>query len=454
MNLFKSLRDIYGKTTVKHLRDLENCERKLARHRNHLVYTLRCRDLSLTPPSLKIKCPINTKKAKDIILQAQRNLLRERVRVINNKLVNLKSQKSDLEKKLKAIIPAKSELDKEISSHLARIRENTFEKTKCRHVRKLQNLTERDQNKKSKHGLSTGATEPDLTGTQLKKWVVNLSKYKLSRAQNNVLAKGLDYAVSPTNVCSNEFVIATELACKKLTHPEAIQLRAKVTSALKSSKPPKSNLSKDERQAVKDLKKEDSIIILPADKGRATVILDKDEYNEKVNNLLGDTKTYEELSSDPTQKYKRKLVAILTRLNEEDKITFGKYKQLYPTAENIPRLYCTPKIHKPNAPLRPIVDYTSTIGYATSRWLADILGPMLGNTVHHVKNSTHLAEELVDILIDEGAILNSHDVVSLFTCTPISKVLDIVKDRVSKERWLRDYNQSQGFNLTADDVYS
>ncbi|XP_072022387.1 uncharacterized protein [Amphiura filiformis] len=275
---------------------------------------------------------------------------------------------------------------------------------------------------------------------------------KARSPENNVLAKGLNYAVSPTNVCSDEFVIATELVCKKLTHPEAIQLRAKVASALKSSKPPKSNLSKDERQAVKDLKKEDSIIILPADKGRATVILDKDEYNEKVNNLLGDTKTYEELPSDPTQKYKRKLLAILSRLNEEDKITFGKYKQLYPTAENIPRLYCTPKIHKPNAPLRPIVDYTSTIGYATSRWLADILAPMVGNTVHHVKNSSHLADELVDILIDEGDILNSHDVVALFTCTPISKVLEIVKERVNKERWLKDYNQSQGFNLTAEDV--
>ena len=77
--------------------------------------------------------------------------------------------------------------------------------------------------------------------------------------------------------------------------------------------------------------------------------------------------------------------------------------------KNIPRLYCTPKIDKPNNPLRPIVDCTATIGYSTFRWLAKILGGLVGNTCHHVKTSKHLAEELAKIVIDEEDILNSHD---------------------------------------------
>ncbi|XP_072033222.1 uncharacterized protein [Amphiura filiformis] len=167
--------------------------------------------------------------------------------------------------------------------------------------------------------------------------------------------------------------------------------------------------------------------------------------------MLSDTKTYEELKGDPTPKYKKKLVGILSRLVDEEKITKAKYKKLYPTAENVPRLYCTPKIHKPGAPLRPIVDYTATIGYETSRWLADILGPMVGNSVHHVVNSKQLAEELVNVVIEEGDILNSHDVVSLFTCTPIHKVLEIVRERLGKGA-LKDYNKLQGFSLAVDDV--
>ncbi|XP_072022070.1 uncharacterized protein [Amphiura filiformis] len=168
--------------------------------------------------------------------------------------------------------------------------------------------------------------------------------------------------------------------------------------------------------------------------------------------MLSDTKTYGELTSDPTQKYKRTLVAIVSIFSDEEKISKAKYKQLYPTAENVPRLYCTPKIHKPNAPLRPIVDYTSTIGYASSKCLADILAPMVGNSSHHVLNSKALAEESVEVVIEEGDILNSHDVVSLFTCTPINRVLDIVKERLKKERWLKEYNKSSGFNLATEDV--
>ena len=66
-------------------------------------------------------------------------------------------------------------------------------------------------------------------------------------------------------------------------------------------------MTKEQRQAIKELKKADDIIILPADKGISTVILDKDEYEVKVNNILADKKTYEEPPGDSTPKYKRKL---------------------------------------------------------------------------------------------------------------------------------------------------
>ena len=91
-------------------------------------------------------------------------------------------------------------------------------------------------------------------------------------------------------------------------------------------------------------------------------------------------KTYEQLKKDPTASYKRKLVAILTRLKDEGKLGDKLYSRLYPTSEKIPQLYCLPKIHKKDVPFRPIVDYTSSIGYNTSRFLADILNPLIGQS--------------------------------------------------------------------------
>ena len=45
--------------------------------------------------------------------------------------------------------------------------------------------------------------------------------------------------------------------------------------------------------------------------------------------MLSDGKTYEQLKNDPTASYKRKLVAILTRLKDEGKLSDDLYSRLY-----------------------------------------------------------------------------------------------------------------------------
>ncbi|XP_066289685.1 uncharacterized protein [Branchiostoma lanceolatum] len=242
-------------------------------------------------------------------------------------------------------------------------------------------------------------------------------------------------------------MVATESACLCLPLSSAEQLRSEVAGILRTVKPPKSNITKQEREALKELRKDKNVLILPADKGKATVLMDRTDYEEKVSAMLADGKTYEKLPTDPTQKYKRKLVAILTRLLKESKITEEQKNYLYPTAENVPRMYCTPKIHKPGYPLRPIVDYTGSIGYNTSRALADLLAPLVGKSVHHIKNSKHLAEEMSTILIEEDDMFLSHDVVSLFTNTPIPETLDIIRRRLQEDRDLKNRT-----NLQVDDI--
>ena len=57
-------------------------------------------------------------------------------------------------------------------------------------------------------------------------------------------------------------------------------IRSKITGVLQKSLHFIPNITPTERQALKDLKKDDSIVIVPADKGRSTVILNKD-YEQK-----------------------------------------------------------------------------------------------------------------------------------------------------------------------------
>ena len=73
-----------------------------------------------------------------------------------------------------------------------------------------------------------------------------------------------------------DFVCGVEQGLMQVKHKALINYtRAQVLNILKTAKPPKQNLSKEEISAIKELKSYDDIVILNADKGNCTVILDK-----------------------------------------------------------------------------------------------------------------------------------------------------------------------------------
>ena len=76
---------------------------------------------------------------------------------------------------------------------------------------------------------------------------------------------------------------------------------------------------KGECKTLKELESDTSIVILPADKGRATIILNREDYLEKcmdhMNNGL-----YQLLKKDPTTKIKAKTLKQLKVLKDNELI--------------------------------------------------------------------------------------------------------------------------------------
>ena len=99
---------------------------------------------------------------------------------------------------------------------------------------------------------------------------------------------------------------------------------------LKNFKPPKDSLSKDERNALKELQSDASIVILSADKGRATVILNRENYFEKCMDHKNNG-PYQLLKNDPTTKIKTKALKQLKVLKDNEFIDNIKYYYLKPT---------------------------------------------------------------------------------------------------------------------------
>ncbi|XP_072025352.1 uncharacterized protein [Amphiura filiformis] len=209
------------------------------------------------------------------------------------------------------------------------------------------------------------------------------------------------------------------------------------TVTLNNAKVPNSNLSKQQREAIRTLGKDEDIIILPADKGRCTVVLDKPEYHEKVCKLLSDTKTYELLKRDPTSGYRKKVIDKLQELERAEVIDRLLYHRLYP-GESVPKFYGLPKIHKEHAPLRPIVSSVDSVTYNVAKHVAYVIGPLVGKSEHHIINSQDFVNKIQDIQLHEEETKTSYDVSALFTCVPPKEAVDVVRDCLEKDNTWKD----------------
>ena len=77
-----------------------------------------------------------------------------------------------------------------------------------------------------------------------------------------------------------------EKVCQNLKQGEAEELRGEVKSILKKIKPPKSNITKEEAKAIKELKKDQERMVLTSDKGVSMVVMDREDYDKRYEELL------------------------------------------------------------------------------------------------------------------------------------------------------------------------
>ena len=182
------------------------------------------------------------------------------------------------------------------------------------------------------------------------KWIINLSKTRLTEAQEAVLAKGPNYAITPIHILNVDYITAIESMCPKLNKEDAMELRADVNSLLRRAKVSKANLTKQERIGLSQLKKDKERVILTADKGVAMVIMDREKYNSKAQELLT-SPAYKSLHRDPTNKIKAQPITKLMRIKKDSNLDEGMYRALYPTGCVLPKFYGLPQIHKTGNPL-------------------------------------------------------------------------------------------------------
>ena len=403
---------------------------------------------------------MKTPKGTYIVRKAEKMLMNERVRAINNSITMFNCRINTCINNLKSLLEKR--VLEECHRFIEERKEERHTKTQKRQIDKFNRLCQRKTggcsnlhqgsigesrsvtklhgNEAIEHKRSENQQQPTTnqqTNQHLeKKWVHNLTKQALTEAQEKVLAHGPNFAVVANQPPTGEYIAQIERVCQKMKQGEAEELRGQLKQILKNPTPPKPNISKEEAQALKELKKDQDKVILTADKGVAMVVMEKKDYNKKSEDLLNQT-TYKALTTDPTSKYKSKLINLLKNIKAEGGIDNNTYKRLYPTGAVPPKYYGLPKVHKQGIPLRPIISSRGSVSYETAKELAKILKPLIGKSPYHVHNNKDFLESIKNIKIEDDECIMSYDVTALFTSIPIDNTINIIRKHLEEDTDLK-----------------
>ena len=229
-------------------------------------------------------------------------------------------------------------------------------------------------------------------------WVKNLSTTTLTKDQIKALAHGPNYAIVPRSPPVGEYIAVIENVCNQVQQGKAEELRGEIESVLKNIHTPRSNITREERKVIDELRRDKTRMILTVDKGVSMVVMDRDDYYQKAEALLQES-AYRPIPNDPTNKYKTKLIALLKSIKAEGGINEATYKRLYTTGAGSPKFYGLPKIHKEGTPLRPIVSSIGAVTYSTSKGISRILRPLVRKSPHHICNNQEFMEHLKGIML-------------------------------------------------------
>ena len=266
-----------------------------------------------------IKTPKNINTSR-IIRRAERALLNERVRIINNSINMLSTQKDTCKIQLKEKIG--EEIMEESEMFIKTRKETRHFKTMSSQKRKFQTLCQKNSSQKG-----------DRSNTIQSSNTVKLVPGRGGHSNQNINIRS-DHSDVQCRA-GIQYVAAVEQACTKLEEGKTDEFRVQVKVTNQKIQKPKPNITKEEKIALTKLKKDPSRMVLTADKGMALVIMNTEDYKKKAEDL-SEQHTYRPMASDPTMLLKNKLTTFLKSIKAKGGIKEKLYKRLYPQVQDHP----------------------------------------------------------------------------------------------------------------------
>ena len=202
--------------------------------------------------------------------------------------------------------------------------------------------------------------------------------------------------------------------------------------------PGKSNLTSQQLKIIQSLKTNPDIIIKPADKGGATVILSSQLYKNEAIRQLSNTNYYIPISEPIYPDTAEKIIPILQDLLSHKYISRKQFQYLHPAYETINSryFYLLPKIHKKREawphpfcpPGRPIVADVSTESSRICAYIDHFLQPLSILHPAYIKDTYHFVNKVRNQQVPPDSLLITADVESLYTNMNLDLIIQSIEE--------------------------
>lgn len=177
------------------------------------------------------------------------------------------------------------------------------------------------------------------------------------------------------------------------------------------------------------LKTNRDILVIRSDKGKHTVVITKENYMNKLQKFVDESKDYLRCDNLNIEDLAAKNNGFVSKMLTQGIIGEEK-KWLYEeTCTQMAKLYGLIKVHKENYPIRPIISSIGMVGYGLAKFCLKILEGTFPEEGCHIKNSVNFVKDLERIYMEEDDIMISFDVVSMFPSISLDLMFELISER-------------------------
>ena len=189
--------------TLRVFRKLMSHGKKVAKHRGHLFYNHSCIRKGISPRSLQFKSPINTAAGKKLAKKFGFKYLKLRINESHHWIRNYEARISSILHQFSAFMP--EEFLNVIKLRIESMKQKIYADLLSYYEKKLEKQL----------GTKSNVVTPK------NKWVINLSKHKLLEEENDVLSRGLNFAIATNHIPKQQILAGVETGIQRIPENKA-----------------------------------------------------------------------------------------------------------------------------------------------------------------------------------------------------------------------------------------